>query len=138
MPRYLLDTNTVSFLVRQKPAAVVYRVRSLPRGSLLLSAVCEAEIRFGLALLPEDAKVRMPVEAFLQGIEIQPWDSRCASRYGLMLANQQRLGKLLATADAMIAAHALAYDFVLVTNDAAFLHVENLRVEDWTKGPEPA
>ncbi len=138
MSLYLLDTNIISFLVRQNPPTLVHRVRMVPIHSLAISTITEAELRFGLALLPREAKVIEATEKFLQRVEIKPWDSRCAKQYALMVARQQRMVKPLATADSMIAAHALAYDFVLVTNDAAFQQVEGLAVEDWTKGPQPA
>jgi tRNA(fMet)-specific endonuclease VapC len=35
--------------------------------------------------------------------------------------------------DAMIAAHALALDAILVTNDHAYARIKKLRLADWTK-----
>ena len=43
------------------------------------------------------------------------------------------LGRTLSLADTMIAAHALAYDLTLVTNDQAFRRIQDLTVEDWTE-----
>ena len=134
MARYLLDTNIVSFFVKKSHPAVIHRVRSVSNESLALSTISEAEIRFGLALLPLEAKVRPATEDFLRNIDIHPWDSYCAEHYAVLNARQQRLGKPLATMDTLIAAHALAHDFILVSNDAAFRHVKGLKLEEWTKG----
>ncbi len=51
-----------------------------------------------------------------------------------MAARQQKAGKNLSAMDALIAAHALAHEFVLVSNDAVFRQVKGLKLEDWTKG----
>ena len=136
MARYLLDTNIVSFVIKRTFPALVHRVRTLPSGSFVLSAITEAEIRFGLALAPPEAKFRPLSEDFLREVDIEPWDSGCAERYGILAATQQRLGKPLSNFDAMIAAHALAHDFVLVSNDAVFRQIKGLKLEDWTKGPQ--
>lgn len=111
-------------------------MNSVPKMSIALSVIVEAELRLGLALLPLEAKVHHVADHFLREVEVEPWTSACAKQYAKMGARQQRAGKPLATADAMIAAHALAHDWVLVSNDAVFRQVEGLSVEDWTKGPE--
>ncbi len=138
MTRYLLDTNIVSFYVKQAFPALNFRMQSIPGRQLFLSSVNEAELRFGLAFLPANARARLATEELLHSITVEPWDSRCAQRYAATSATQQHLDKPLAALDSLIAAHALALDAVLVTNHAAFLHVENLRVEDWTKRPQAA
>ena len=136
MDRYLLDTNIVSFFVRGRHPSIDHRIRTSARGSLAISTVVEAEIRFGLALLPVKTHIAFTAEDFLRTIDIHAWDSACASSYASLNARQQRLGKVVATIDTMIAAHALAHDFILVSNDAAFHQIKGLKLEDWTKGPQ--
>jgi tRNA(fMet)-specific endonuclease VapC len=139
MERFLLDTNIVSFLVKQPNTAVHHRFRRAQKNYLAISAVTEAELRFGLALLAPQAKLHAAIAEFLSGgINIEPWDSPCAAHYAQLAASQQKQGKPLSPLDTMIAAHALAHDFTLVTNDKAFARIRNLRVEDWTKGPQRA
>ena len=135
MTRFLLDTNIVSYLVRGDYPALDLKFNER-KNHCAISTICEAETRFGLALLPREAKITAPAERFLRIIDIQPWDSDCAVQYALLAAKQKRLGKPLATMDALIAAHALAHDFILVSNDAAFRQVKGLKLEDWTKGPQ--
>ena len=136
MIRYLLDTNIASLFVRNGNAALMFRMQTVSPDELAVSTVTEAEMRFGLALLPPEAKLHRAVEDFLGNIAILRWDSLCARAYGLLAARQQKIGKPLATADAMIAAHAAAYALTLVSNDAAFQFVEDLKLQDWTKGPQ--
>ena len=53
--KYVLDTNTVSFLMRGD-ARVRERLRSLSRTDVLLSQPVVAEIEYGLARLPRSAR----------------------------------------------------------------------------------
>jgi|ERR1039458_9501271 predicted nucleic acid-binding protein len=60
-------------------------------------------------------------------------DGPPAQQYGRLRATLEREGQLMGNLDAMIAAHALALDAVLVTNDHAFARIKKLRLADWTK-----
>jgi tRNA(fMet)-specific endonuclease VapC len=88
--------------------------------------------------MPLQAKLPKAMTEFLKNIEIEPRDSPSAQRYALLAATQRRHGTPLSMADTMIAAHALAHDFTLVSNDKAFRLIKSLKVEDWTKGPQRA
>ena len=136
MIRYLLDTNIVSLFIRNGNAAVVFRMQTTPRAELAISTITEAELRFGIALLPPGAKLGAKIDEYLQNIPILPWDSPCAAEYGTLAARQQQTGMPLSVPDAMIAAHALAHQLTLVSNDGAFKFVEGLSLQDWTKGPQ--
>jgi tRNA(fMet)-specific endonuclease VapC len=138
MARFLLDTNIVSFRIRASDPTLTHHFRRAQKSYLAISTITEAELRFGLALLPSKAKLHTAVEEFFRNIEIESWDSQCAKQYAELAASQQKQGKPLSPADTMIAAHALAHNFTLVTNDKAFSRISGLRVEDWTKGPQRA
>ena len=132
MKRYMLDTNTVSHLLKEHPA-VVRRVVTTPMAALCVSAITEGELLFGLAKRPEATRLHLAVEQFLRRVDVLPWDSIVAKRYGRVRADMARPGKSLAPLDLLIAAHALGIDSVLVTNDRAFGQVADLHVEDWTE-----
>ena len=138
MPFYLLDTNIASFIMKRTSPALLHRFAQQTRSSLAICTVSEAELRFGMERMPREARVWTLVPAFFSQVAIQPWDSQSAERYAMLAAAQRRAGKPLSVFDAMIAAHALAHGWTLVTNDQAFQHVEDLVVEDWTKGPQRA
>ena len=137
MSSYLLDTNIISYLVRGDHPALDHHFDRLQR-QCLTSSLCLAELRLGLALLPSSAKIIAPTENFLRTVQVHPWDIRCAEHFGSMAAKQKKAGKSIDTMDTLIAAHALAHDFTLVSNDAAFRQVKGLKLEDWTKGPQRA
>jgi tRNA(fMet)-specific endonuclease VapC len=129
--RYLLDTNAVSHALRGHPRLIA-RLTSVPMASLCISAVTEGELAFGLARRPEAARLHALVEEFLRRVAVLPWDRACASRYGALRAALGDRGRALAPLDLLIAAHALAVDAVLVSNDRAFAHCDGLAREDWT------
>jgi tRNA(fMet)-specific endonuclease VapC len=63
---------------------------------------------------------------------VQTWGREAAAAYGNLRAKQESMGKPLGPLDMQIAAHAIAVDAVLVSNDRAFQHVPDLRgVENW-------
>jgi tRNA(fMet)-specific endonuclease VapC len=132
MKRYMLDTNTVSFLLREHPA-VMSRVLQVPMAELCISAITEGEMLFGLAKRPEATRLKRAVSEFLLRVEVSAWDSIAAAAYGSTRAELERRGKILAPLDMLIASHALSLKLVLVTNDGSFAHMEGLELEDWTQ-----
>jgi tRNA(fMet)-specific endonuclease VapC len=131
MTRYMLDTNTVSHLIRQHPA-VAKRVVAASMASLCISAITAGELLFGLARRPDATRLHLAVMAFLRRVDVLPWDGDVAERYGSVRAEMQRRGQPLAPLDLLIATHALSVSAVLVTNDQAFHQVATLDIEDWT------
>lgn len=131
MKRTMLDTNTVSNLLKEHPA-VSRRVVAAPMASLCVSSITEGELLFGLAKRPDAKRLHLAVRELLRRVDVLPWDSAVAECYGTVRADMARQGKILAPLDLLIATHALSVGAVLVTNDRAFGQVAGLHVEDWT------
>ncbi len=129
--RYMLDTNAVSHVIKAHPA-LLNRVTATPMASLCISAITEGELLFGLAKRPAARQLHTAVTEFLKRVEVLPWDSTAAARYGALRASMEVQGKPLASLDMLIGAHAASIGAVLVTSDQAFQQIDNLRVEDWT------
>jgi tRNA(fMet)-specific endonuclease VapC len=130
--RRTLDTNICSYILRRRPAAMIERFSTLDRSQLWLSAVVAAELRFGAAKLAAP-RVQASVEAWLAGFDIHPWPLEATHHYAAARAALERTGRPIGGMDLMLAAHALAEDSVVVTNDArAFHRVPGLAVEEWT------
>lgn len=132
MTRYLLDTNIVSHLVKGHPA-VDRRIMTIPMAALCMSVITEAELLYGLAKRPQAKRLHLTVRELLRRVDVLPWDSACAQRYGVVRADIESRGKALAALDLLIATHALEYGAVLVSNDKAFQYVNGLNIEDWTQ-----
>jgi tRNA(fMet)-specific endonuclease VapC len=131
--RYMLDTNMVSFIMRGSHLHLIQRLRSKPMQDLCISAITEAELRFGLARRPDARGLKETIDALLLRLQTLPWDSQIAHPYANLRAQLESRGTPLAHLDTLIAAHALALGHVLVTNDQAFRRVPGLQVEDWTQ-----
>ena len=132
MTRYMLDTNTVSHLLKKHPA-VARRVVAVPITSLCISAITLGELLYGLARRPEATALHNAVREFLRRVDVLPWDAEAAEAYGPIRAATQREGRVLAPMDLLIGAHALGSGAVLVTNDRAFMQLPGLSVDDWTE-----
>ena len=112
----LLDTNVISELVKAEPdGAVLAYVAGLARETVFTAAVCEAEIRYGLARMTpgrkrDDLIARITV-FFDTGFrdQILPFDRLCAALYGEIRHAREAAGRPIAVEDAMIAATARAY-----------------------------
>ena len=120
----LLDTNVVSELMRECPKSSVARWASAhPVEGLYLSAVREAELRYGVAILPIGRRrenLFFKVEAMLKdGFEdrVLPFDSDAARRYGQIAAARRSVGRPVASADCQIAAIAAARRMKLATRN---------------------
>jgi len=131
MPTYMLDTNIASFIIRGPSLALKERLRVVPMAQLCISAVTHGELLYGLARKPGATALQQAVQAFLQRVDVLPWDATAAERYGSLRARLEAQGTPLSGMDTLIAAHALAAGCVLVSNDQAFGRVEGLGLEDW-------
>ena len=73
------------------------------------------------------------VEAWLAGFDVQAWPLQATEHYARIRAKLERAGTSIGAMDLLIAAHALANDSVLVTNNAKeFRRVPDLAVEEWS------
>jgi tRNA(fMet)-specific endonuclease VapC len=124
---YLLDTNTVGYIAKGKSPAARARLEAVGDGETVsISSITEAELRYGLAKRPEARVLRAAIEALLFKLRILPWGSKEAAACGALRARLEAAGVTLSELDLQIAAHAIALGAVLVTNNKAFLQVEDL------------
>jgi tRNA(fMet)-specific endonuclease VapC len=129
----MLDTNTASYIIKGHPAQVRERLLALPMNSVIVSAVTQAELLYGLARKNHPKAFAKLIREFLQRVQVLPWDAEIAIVYGDLRASCSACGVTLGALDMMIAAHAVATKATLVTHDKAFTLVPNgvLTVEDW-------
>jgi tRNA(fMet)-specific endonuclease VapC len=130
--RYLLDTNTVSYIIKGNPR-VQKRLLNVPMAEVGISVITEAELLFGLARRPEATKLKIVVEEFLLRVEVLPWGSEAVRQYSKIRATLEGGGEPMGNLDLMIAAQALALGLVLVSSDAVFRRVKGLKIEDWRR-----
>jgi tRNA(fMet)-specific endonuclease VapC len=131
-PSYHLDTNAASSLIRFPDGPVARRTAAIGLGTIAISSVVEAELRFG-AQKRGSPRLTALVEQLLSRVQCLAFDSPAAVAYAEIRDFLQRSGQPIGPNDLFIAAHALSLDATLVTNNVAeFSRVAGLRIEDWT------
>lgn len=132
----MLDTNMASYVIKGHPPHVRERLAGLPMDRIVISAITQAELLYGLARKGNPAALARVIREFLLRIEVLPWDEDAATVYGNLRASCAMAGITLGALDMMIAAHAVAADATLVTHDKAFSLVPDgaLATDDWTRG----
>jgi predicted nucleic acid-binding protein len=120
----VLDTNVISELVRREPSPIVLRnLRGLSSRDLYTTAISEAEIRFGLAILPRGRKhtaLRNQLDLILKqefAGRILPFDSTAAAAYAELVARRRATGQPISVFDGQIAAIALIHGATLATRN---------------------
>jgi tRNA(fMet)-specific endonuclease VapC len=131
--RYLLDTNTASYIIKGNFPRVRERLVKVPMAEVGISVVTEAELRFGVARRPEATTLKKVVEEFLLRVESLPWDSEAAGEYARLRALLEKDGLPMGNLDLMIAAQAVASEVTLVTHNRLFRRIPNLKRVDWTQ-----
>lgn len=132
-PTYLLDTNTVSYLLRGASKPLSERIAATRREDVAVSIMTAMELRFGLAKNPGATRTKAAVQAFLATVPIANLPDEIAPIYGEVRADLERRGVPIGPLDTIIAAHAVALDCTLVTSNTKELRrVPRLRCEDWT------
>lgn len=129
--RRTLDTNICSYILRRHPPEMIDRFAALDRSQVWLSAIVAAELRHGAVKLGSP-RFQSAVEAWLSAFDVRPWPLDATHHYAEIRSSLERNGKPIGNMDLMIAAHALAEDSVVITNNAREFHrVPRLAVEEW-------
>lgn len=135
----VLDTNVLSELMRAAPADAVMRwVRARSATSLYTTSITQAEILYGVRLLPA-GKRRNAIESAADAMfredfagRVLPFAGDAARSYARIAAERRRVGKPISQADAQIAAIADAAGGKLATRNVAdFTHCGIDVVDPW-------
>ena len=131
----LLDTNVISEPQRQKPnARVLDWIDAQALETLYLSAITVAELRAGIALMPAGKRrdgLHENLEKRLLPMfanRVLSFDMACTKAYAELLAKSRDAGLAVETADAFIAAVALANGFAVATRDTTPFEAAGLNV----------
>ena len=139
----LLDTNVISEPQRREPnARVLDWIDAQALETLYLSAITVAELRAGIALMPAGKRrdgLHENLEKRLLPMfanRVLPFDMACTKAYAELLAKSRDAGLAVETADAFIAAVALANGFAVATRDTTPFEAAGLNViNPWEASP---
>lgn len=131
----LVDTNVISETLRQQPdPAVVRWMDAQSIETLYLSAVTVAELRYGIAVLPEGRRRQVLHSGLEQSVlplfegRILPFDGATAESYAELMAAARRRGRGVSAADGYIAATAHAAGLMVATRDTSPFEAVGLAV----------
>jgi tRNA(fMet)-specific endonuclease VapC len=133
MPRFMLDTDTCSYIMKRSHPQVIKRLQSVAVGDVCMSVVTKAELLYGVEVSPRRAQDAAALAAFLPYVDALDLTDDAATHYADIRADLKKRGTKIGVNDLFIAAHARAQDLTLVTNNSTeFERVSGLALENWT------
>lgn len=134
MKQYMLDTDTCSYIIKERPASVLKRFQKLAMEQICVSAVTYAELLYGVER-SSSTRINQPiVDDFVRHLDVLSWGVEAADQYGKLRADLEARGTPIGAMDMMIAAHARSLKAVLVTNNKKhFSKVKSLKIENWVR-----
>jgi len=131
--RYLLDTNICIYLIKNRPPSLRARFDKLKVGDVAVSAITCCELQFGVANSARPEANEAALAQFLAPLLVLDFPASAAGIYGCIRAALQKAGRPIGNYDLLLAAHAMALDLTLVSNNAKeFARVKGLKLENWT------
>ena len=134
MPRYMLDTDTCSYIMRRASDTLLKRLRKTPVSDVCISVITKSELLFGVEISPRRQHDQAALEAFLRYVEVMDFPDEAAPHYANIRGHLKTRGTMIGANDLLIAAHARCLGLILVTNNTReFARVPKLKIENWTK-----
>ena len=131
---YLLDTNIISALMKDRTGAITANVRAwaqrLPDCRLVTSVVVQYELLFGLAR-HGTSRLQTAYDIQMNKLPVLPLDAAVGPHYARLRTQLEKAGTPIGANDTLIAAHALALGATLITADAEFSRIPDLALENW-------
>jgi tRNA(fMet)-specific endonuclease VapC len=136
MPRFMLDTDTCSYIMKRSSEAVLKRLRAVPVTDICISVITKSELLYGVEVSPRRAQDATALDAFLPHVVTLEFSDNAAVHYAQIRADLKKRGQMIGANDLFIAAHARSLGLRLVTNNIAeFNRVKGLTLENWTTRP---
>ena len=133
MLKYLLDTNIVIYVIKNRPLSVL-KAFNQNHGRMAISSITLAELAHGVEKSADQARNLAVVEDFVSRLDVLPYDDRAAWQYGVIRAALERQGTPIGVNDLHIAGHARSLGLIIVTNNLReFERVPGISVENWVE-----
>jgi tRNA(fMet)-specific endonuclease VapC len=133
MPRFMLDTDTCSYIVKRSSTILLKRLQSIAVRDVCISVIKKAELLYGVEISPRRRQDEAAVQLFLRHVEVMDFPDESATDYAKIRADLKNRGEMIGANDLLLAAHARCLDLILVTNNTReFRRVRGLSIENWT------
>ena len=133
MLKYLLDTNIVIYVIKQRPIEVLTMFNK-QQGRMAISTITLAELVHGAEKSQFPERNLAAVEDFCSRLMMLPYVAEAAYHYGSIRAALEQVGKTIGVNDLHIAAQARSQGLILVSNNLReFERVSGLLMENWVE-----
>ena len=133
MPRFMLDTDICSYIMKRSHPLVLKRLQAVPVADVCMSVVTKAELLYGVEVSPRANQDAAALAAFLPYVQALALTEQAATHYANIRAGLKKRGAMIGANDLFIAAHARGLGITLVTNNIEeFQRVPGLAIENWT------
>ncbi len=130
--RFLLDTNICIYIRQKRPTELLRRFEKLQAGEAAISVVTYGELLHGAEKSAHRSAALERIRAFVVIIPALPVPASAGQAYGKVRFDLESRGEVIGNNDLWIAAHALASELTLVTNnEKEFRRVRGLKVQNW-------
>lgn len=131
--KYMLDTNICIYMMKGRIKGIRKRLSRLSEDDeVCISAIALSELHYGIALSSKRTENAEELRRFMAPLAVEHFGPGAAERYGELRRYLSDAGKMIGHNDLLIAAHALAADVTLVTNNTReFSRVPGLKTENW-------
>ena len=134
MPRYMLDTDTSSYIMNRSNDSVLKRLQKVAVNDICISVITRSELLYGVELSPRRQQNEAALRTFLSYVEVLDFPDEASLHYARIRAELQIQGTMIGANDLFIAAHARSLGLTLVTNNTSeFRRVRNLAIENWAR-----
>ena len=131
--RYLLDSNICVYAMKNRPQQVLRRLQNVGRAAVAVSVVTVLELRQGAEGSQQRELAHARLDDFLGPMEVLSFEEADAFVAARIRAQLFRIGRPIGDFDSL-AAHALARDLIVVTNNVdEFERVPDLEIENWAE-----
>jgi len=132
MPRYMLDTDISSYIMKRTHPHILQRLQRTQVSDVCISVITKSELMYGVEVSPRQKQDKAVFDEFLRYVEVLDLPGEAALDYAQIRGTLKVQGAMIGANDLFIAAHARYLGLTLVTNNTReFGRVRDLSIENW-------
>ena len=129
---YLLDTDVCIYIINKRSPGIIEKISNLNPLEIKISSITVAEMEYGASKSKNRERNRSALKNFLAPFKIINFDTKDAEIYGIIRAELERAGSIIGPYDLQLAAQALRWGYIFITNNIReFQRINKLKLENW-------
>lgn len=106
--KFMLDTNTYIYLIKQKPTSLLKHLKEHSPGDIGISSITLAELYYGVEKSQHVQKNREALAEFILPLEIADFYEKASQTYGMVRTSLEKSGKPIGSMYMLIGSHTLS------------------------------